>query len=540
MKAYDDLVRTIQNLQLPLGGIPIELAAQKIYKNNAPELVRPEDFAADLNADINNWTETRVASKTLRKIFRELLDNSPYITGDGYLKVYKILRNGSVRDWKGLNHAMARRLLSRTPLIKYLLSEERFSATQVSRLLQTLESQLDVPYNAVQVLAREIDKLPQLQPDSVSTLFTQDENRALTLFPDSTDVESCHIAASEISTWIPSYDASADLITLIQSVGNSEPNWPYLQILHWCTTPLEYYDHPASYLYEFSPRGAVASSIFERYPTSTANPVLNNAKAVSRFDANWARNRAGEDGHALVRILEMLETAAFSDRRLVARTLRSWLMRITELRTVEPTPLPETLSIQDFRKVSSFIAKGESNTQGTIEQRIVDALSSLVYSDDRWISKGLGDGVNASNTSKRKLGDIEFIDADGRRSVAIEAHGGFLSRTYVEGHQKSLSNLIEQRLTESWLDIAPPDDWTVQVIFIAHSRAPDGLPSTDSIHGVNIEYEYKDYQGLLDEAFSGSRAEDQLKAFAAHVVEPMNRKNVRQSARNRILEILGR
>lgn len=107
---------------------------------------------------------------------------------------------------------------------------------------------------------------------------------------------------------------------------------------------------------------------------------------------------------------------------------RAWF----ELETSTPVPLPTDLTAEDIERVVFFdIADNETYTQGVLEQRIVDGLALLAFSGEGWRPKGIGDSVNASNLSRRKLGDVEFTNVDGRTAIALEAHGGQLSINYV-------------------------------------------------------------------------------------------------------------
>ena len=83
---------------------------------------------------------------------------------------------------------------------------------------------------------------------------------------------------------------------------------------------------------------------------------------------------------------------------------------------------------------------------------------------DGWRSHGLGDSVNASNVSRRKLGDCEFQNAsaaDG--SMAYEAHAGNLSQVYVDGHAQTLRRVLPLRI-EEWERIAGVQEWNIEII----------------------------------------------------------------------------
>ena len=184
------------------------------------------------------------------------------------------------------------------------------------------------------------------------------------------------------------------------------------------------------------------------------------------------------------------------------------------------------------------MAERETYTQGVIEQRVVDALAVLVFDEPGWRARGLGDGVNASNFSRHKLGDIEFTNIDDRYAIALEAHGGHLSATYVKDHARSLSRIIEQRLAESWSAIDDPEEWIVEVLFVAHTRDTSGLPTTETLHNVNVVYKYIDYSELVDRARGHSTAEERIGVLDFYVIEKLNADTVRESTREKFRKII--
>jgi hypothetical protein len=218
--------------------------------------------------------------------------------------------------------------------------------------------------------------------------------------------------------------------------------------------------------------------------------------------------------------------------------LRAWLTRVIELRTVTPTVLTTVASNDTFEKATRFVAEYETNTQGCIEQRVVDCLASLAFNLPGWRPRGLGDGVNASNLSRHKLGDVEFTNVDRREAIALEAHGGHLSATYVADHRRSLGRVIEQRLAESWAGLDDPSAWNVRVLFVAHSRDAANLPESDLLHGVVVAYEYIDYFELLGQARQSTTEAEQHAAFDSLVIQGLNLPTVRESARERFRAIL--
>lgn len=538
------LEELLNELQLPLDPEQESDALQAVRA----QLVSPNQSEPDLGIlleeALEDWEKSGTPNALLRQAVAAALEPSKQefgnIDGKAYFDIYDRLRSGS-GDAVGLSHTVSRRLLSRTSLIAHLLDAERLSCSQIARLLHATEASLDVSYAAVRFIARPLKLVPELDAEAAGeNLWVSDQERSLSYFPDSNLVESCEVAGREVKKWVPESDINRSLIALSQALNpDLEIRWPYLQILHWCTTSLEFYDHPASYLYEFAPRGQIGLALFNRYPAVTGNPVLNNAKAVERLNSIWARNRGGDDSHALVEILTLLESIPFNARRQVARVLRAWLCRVIELETVEPMFLDIRNTEEAFRTVVEYIVHSETNTQGVIEQRVVDALGILAYHRPGWKPKGIGDGINASNLSRHKLGDIEFANLNERTAIAVEAHGGHLSKTYVNGHQRSLSRIVKQRLDESWADLDDPEKWSIEVIFVAHSRDQNGLPEREQMHGVEITYSYMDYAELKDLALKEPNMERKISVFEELVIDALNQPTVRQSARDKFRKIVG-
>ena len=512
------LAQVVRSWQLPLPADAEDLAVDAVTNLATGHAISIDDFAIVLDHQTDTWRTSDAVGPDLRAAITAALATAPTsnasIDARAYFAMYERLRRGT-NDVAGLSHAVSRRLLSRTTLIAHLLGEERFSCSQVARLLAATEASLDVPYGPVQVVARELRMLPTLDRDAAGqSLWDADQALSLVLFPDSSLTETCEIAAAEVEVWLPEVDVATLLNRLAKSDWpDGEPTWPYLQILHWCLTPVEFYDHPASFLYEFAPRGQVGLALFRRYPTVTGNPVLNNAKAVETLNSTWARTRGGDDAHALVAILATIESLPYVPRRQVARVLRAWLTRVIELRTVTPVLLNLEVTPTIVERLIDYIVATETNTQGVIEQRAVDCLATLIFDKPGWRSRGLGDGVNASNLSRHKLGDVEFTKVDDRIAIALEAHGGHLSATYVADHQRSLARVVDQRLSESWGLLDDPENWTIRVIFVAHSRDASGLPTTETLHGVHVEYEYMGYEDLVSLMGMNSTTDDQVAAF---------------------------
>lgn len=523
------LERVMQSWRLPLRSETENSVLIALTKLGTSYGLSAGDFSLVLERETESWGKSGVDTVWLRAAISTALETS-VMSGSAYFLAYRRLRAGAT-GMVGLSHTVAQRLLSRAPLISSLLSAEKFSCSQVARVINATEPLLGVSHVAISVIARELKMLPALDPTAAGEeLWDDDQAFAAFLFSDSPLEEVSEIAAGELGEWF----SAVDVGPLLEEVGGmkgQDPFWPYLQMLHWCLTPVEFYDHPASFLYEFAPRGAVGLRLFGRYPVPTGNPILNNAKAVESLNASWARSRSSDAAMALVSLLGLLEETPFVSRRHAARVLRAWLVRNIELRTSQTTEIAVPVSGDSLSKSAYAVGKGNTGTQGVIEQRVVDALAVLAFQGPGWRAHGVGDSVNASNLSRKKLGDVEFVNVDARMAIAIEAHGGLLSRAYAAEHQRSLARSIEQRLSESWAALDAPEAWTVKVVFVAHSWATDALPHSETVAGVAVVYELLGYDALLSKALARSSEAERAKAFESHVLSALNRATVRDSTR---------
>lgn len=538
-----DLNLILAQLQLPISEAELQAAIQ-LYKDSLPQ-EQLEASIYQLKDEIQEFLENGSLSRrsTLFQVLDLILRNSALkeigLTAAAYCDIAKKLMRENGRDTRSLSAREVVRLMSRVTLIYNLIESHRFSASQVSRLLLQLESDLDIPYRSIQKVAAQFCFVPTFDIKQIEQLCAADEDLMNEIFTDSSATEACERANDLAAGWLE-WDLGSRLRALIIEDGqlvSQSTNWPYLQLLHWSTVPLEWFDHPASYLYEFKPRGDAASYLFARYGLSTGNPVLNNAKAVSRLDIQWARNRAGKDAYALVEILAKLESLPFAPRRAVARIIRTWCMRMSSLSATSQV----TVVTNDISKLVSaccqLISARETNTRGVLEQRIVDALSMLAFNAPGWRARGLGDSVNASNLSRKKLGDVEFVNANMRKSIAIEAHGGTLTQPYVLEHLRSLSRALLQRLESSWLDIDEAKNWTVKVIFVAHG-AVTALPERGSAYEVSFEYEYWDYDRLIQQALESASPEQINQAFDKYFITAINQPVVPQWIRDQAVNLI--
>jgi hypothetical protein len=186
-------------------------------------------------------------------------------------------------------------------------------------------------------------------------------------------------------------------------------------------------------------------------------------------------------------------------------------------------------------QVLAAVGANETQTFGVIEQRLTDAVTTILHRrDEGWQSHGVGDSVNASNLSRRKIGDCEFQTSEPRPTVvAYEAHAGRLSGVYVDRHLQSLRRIIPLR-AEGWERSAPREEWTLKIVFLAHNI--EGAEArVAEISGYRVEVVVETYSKFCQDA---PPSHVLLPAYEEHVVTRLNQIGTPQSVRNRYIGIV--
>jgi hypothetical protein len=337
---------------------------------------------------------------------------------------------------------------------------------------------------------------------------------------------------------------SAEIVGVeLQSLAaapNDDTAIPYLQMLHFQCMLLEFYDHSMLDLYEFKPRGNAGEWLFEQYPAALApsgNPFLNNAKAVGTMDRTWANSRDDTDrpgAIALFNILSGIDTMNYAARRELARSIRAWIFLFLRLSDTIGTQLPESITPQDINQLLARVRQSNTATLGIIEQRLLDAISRRLHPG--LPSRGLGDSINATNVSARKLGDCDYQDADKKRLriFAYEAHGGTLTNTYIEGHLRTLGKVVPLRRAELE-SVADIGDWQASVTFVAHQFVGT-QPVSVNIEGLRIAINVTTFADL----FESFQIDDDLVAQINNLfLPPLRERRTPDFVRQTTLALLG-
>jgi len=150
---------------------------------------------------------------------------------------------------------------------------------------------------------------------------------------------------------------------------------PYLQILHFQMIIAEFFDHPLTNAYEFSPRGKIAELVFAKYQAERANPFLNNLKGVERLDTAWALQRKTPQRAMAISLVSILEAASelpYNPRRRLAKFIRLFLLKVLQLRE-RPSQIHTSVSDAVLAQWTiDWVSSSPTHTLGIVEQRLLD------------------------------------------------------------------------------------------------------------------------------------------------------------------------
>lgn len=493
------------------------------------------DHAASVRLDSEKWADGEGITPELAGTIACALSAGDEEIGPRISESYLDLYSGLRADL--FDHFSALAFLSHTRLVMVLATSQQMSAAQIARVLRARDRRVGFTWQSVQRILGQMGLRPVLDGDEVQAAHASDIQLEVIQFADA----SIETSAELLGRAGERLGFPGDLAELASDLYPDHESGfgPHLQMLHFVTVIAEFYDHALPFIYEFAPRGQVAEWLFGQYPpalTGAANPVLNNAKGVDQIDRTWSvtRNSKRESAHALASVIEGLDNMGFAARQELAGWIRRWLVRAIRLTEPLSVALPEQLEVDEIQKLLTFMANEETNTQGIIEQRVVDAVTSELFSGGGWRPRGLGDSVNATNLSRRKLGDCDFQEASSRQIHAWEAHAGKLTQVYLDGHVRTLRKSLLNRI-EEMEGIAELTDWNVRVTFVGHSLEAQ-LPLRYVEEGVAIEIDFESYQGL----FARAPVAEQLRgAIEMYVMQVLNQRRTPQYVRSKVLEIVG-
>lgn len=396
-------------------------------------------------------------------------------------------------------------VLSQLPLFLLLARNFRASPASIACLMGQTERRISVGWRLVEAILNHFEIRSDLDEQAVASLLEADKLGSDQELGDST-VETVveTLVAQAMNLGLDQrFHEGLQRLFLPNKVGSFIP---YLQILLYICTIDHFFNHPPEFIYTFKPRGGVANLIFRVFPSELApggNPMLNNFKAVDRITSDWAESREDnrEQARALVEIVEGLSSLAYSPRTQISSGIRKAIIRYIEINTPAKVHLEEQTDFEAIKRFVRRVASGQTFSRGVIEQRVVDFLAALDYPLPEWRARGLGDPVNASNSSSRKLGDCDFQNISERRCIALEAHAGRLTDVYVREHLRTLRLNLPSRV-EEWSRISELKDWSLQLRFLVHEDARSGekIPVPEIVAGPVEVLTYMDYyEAMLPE-----------------------------------------
>jgi hypothetical protein len=537
----DQIREAMRWLQLPVPADGERAATDAVLAELAELGIDPADVASWIRLEIESWRDSGQPSTDLAAIASAYMEAGDPGLGPqlaaAYFSLHARLATHPLND-----HDSASAILSHARLIALLAAEENLSAAQIAKLIVARDHRVPIAWPEVALILAELQLAPGLSLEAVEAAFRTDQELELEFFADAEEGD-CIARVADISRRLGFPGDLHGALTRLFFPAE-KPHGPYLQMLHIQCTIAEFYDHALSILYEFNPRGLTAQWLFEQYPSSIVaahEPFVNNAKSVDEMTRAWATSKRRDaaierQAHALVSIIEGLDSMGFAARRELASWLRRLLVRRIRLAEGMEVLLPSRLSPDQADALVGAVAAGETNTRGILEQRLVDAVAALRYPSPKWISRGLLDSVNATNASSRKCGDCDFQNADNFEVVAYEAHAGRLTDLYVQSHLRTLKTVLRQRAAEWEENFGTGLDWTVTIVFVAHAVAvTELLPQT--VAGVSVEIEAITYEQFL----SGldCSAESVRAAIDTYVRAPLSASRTPDSIRSTFLGVVG-
>ena len=181
----------------------------------------------------------------------------------------------------------------------------------------------------------------------------------------------------------------------------------------------------------------------------------------------------------------------------------------------------------------SKITLGNTGTYGVLEQRLCEILSIWqLDNEDLWSKRGFGDSVFTTNTSRQKLGDIEFKNKFEPKILAFEAHAGHLTQKYVDDHLASAKKISTNRRTE-FEERDDLENWEITIRFLVHGFEP-GIQKKLKLSGIPTKIECVLYKELIPNELSQSM----LDQFDLRFTQRLNTISINQKIRDRVLQLL--
>lgn len=496
MDAREALRQALRALILPIDPDLEEQVLDEVIALLNAEGVDPSEQALVVLGESETWADKGNPSPLLTRIVQTCLLHGNPIDGAAFAPEYFNLVD-RLQDEHGLTFETAVGVLSHARLVAQLARSEKMSGAQLARILEARDHNLRMTWQAAHLILRPLGLVPSVSTAQVSAIHARDASLQELRYADAdipTAIEQVSDTAARLGF---GDDMSALLDGLLKPINDGSVFMPYLLLLHFLCVLAEHYDHALPYLYEFSPRGEAFTWLGQQYPAALlpqANAALNNAKSVQVLDDDWAaakKTNTRTQAMALVGVIDGLDAMAFLQRRELASWVRTFIHRVIAVNAPAPFAFPTLPNEQAVQQFLLRVGANETGTTGIIEQRAVDAVAAALHASPDWVARGIADAVNATNVSRRKLGDCDFQRVGTREAEAYEAHAGTLTRPYVQSHLGSLERVLQKRFDEEWSKIEDdPSAWKVTVTFVATNLAPNLADEQVVILGVPVHLKY--------------------------------------------------
>ena len=528
------LRQALRSLCLPLSPSEENAAAGELARYFKGKSISYSESARWVKLQLGLWEDCGKAPELLEGAIAVVLDSvadkSYKVNAESYLLIHLKLQT----EYR-FSHSDATAFLSHIRLARELAVNHRLSAGRLTYILGQLDGRLHFSSQNVKMALQKIKYTTSVTHEQMEALFLRDRRNETSVFADADMPVGAELIAASAKELGYRGNLAADLLTLCPA-PNINTHIAQLQLLHHQCTILNYYDHSTFDLYEFNPRGKTANWLFAQYPGNLAaakNPFLNNAKSVSILGRSWveSKGRLRPAALALFNILSSLDEMSYAERREVAALIRAWIFLFLRLSGNKPVQLPATLHEAALLNLARLIAAGNTGTLGILEQRWVDTISATKFHDPEWRPRGLSDSVNATNMSKKKIGDCDFQNSTLMRIEAFESHGGKLTSTYIDEHIRTLRRVLPLRVQElnSFADVS---EWQAKITFVA--QFSDCVPPEDLvISGLRITFE------ILSVSEFSATVTGALEPFARQFfLDPLRERRTPEFVRLKLLDLL--
>ena len=530
--------RLLRSLLLPIN-LKQEPECIKTISQSLEEIVGHdfEEQSSWLNHAISDWDDNGKPENQFKALIIKILKigNPEYsdVISEKYFEAQEELIQNQL-----MKPVSARSFLSHLLLMVRLADEEKMSCAQIAKILGVMNPSAGFDRRPVSAIMGKLGLAPSMTIEKITDLLASDRVALIGLFGDAS-FDECVVKVENIAFKLGFKGEIANYLSILFDQHQVEKYSPYIQILHNQCSIIEYYDHHIKDLYEFSPRGVATTKLLESYPSSMAkgaNPFLNNAKSVQQVTFAWAASKKNKEfagASSLFYILDAMDEMGFAARQEFALWLRCFIHRFMLYAEPLDTPIISPITSTQLQAFLAKVAEKNTATRGIIEQRFVDAVATVFHPEtEGWVSRGIGDAVNASNLSKKKLGDCDFQHINESKAIAYEAHGGVLTQQYLGEHLKTLEKLAKPRIDE-WGTYSNSSNWKVEIIFVAHSVTAV-KPDPIEINGVIFTIGFVTYAQLITMVDKDHLAS----VFDSLVIAPLAEKRTPSFVRNKFNNLI--